>query len=211
MTDQTINPFELLGVTPTSELSQAQQAFRELAVVTHPDKGGSAGQMRVLLNAYRFVKEGLTSVKESQSAMDYSMDELEEQFKEFCQVEGPVMTEEIERECIKEITGFDVTAFNQRFDKEHGIIAAVKEGYGDLMDAPEDKPMKPLHRELIVYKEPEFTDPAEDLVPMNDYVNVFNEVKEDIDNQIEINKHKIDASVNEQFEIEKQLRNTDIP
>ena len=51
-----IDPYALLGLTPKeATLDQARRAYYELALVTHPDKGGSASDMRVVAAAYKQV------------------------------------------------------------------------------------------------------------------------------------------------------------
>lgn len=58
----TIDPFELLGLSAsTSSVDDAAAAFRDLALVMHPDKGGSARDMAVLVKAHQFVKLSIRS------------------------------------------------------------------------------------------------------------------------------------------------------
>lgn len=52
-----IDPFELLGLSPVASTCQeATEAFRELLLVVHPDKGGSARDLRVLTEAHQYVQ-----------------------------------------------------------------------------------------------------------------------------------------------------------
>ncbi len=74
-----MNPFDLLGVTIGSTEAEARAAFRELALLAHPDKGGRAEEMRVLMHAYRYVVEQLAAVNHTRTVED-----LERGFAAFC-------------------------------------------------------------------------------------------------------------------------------
>jgi hypothetical protein len=76
---EALNPFDLLGVTIESSESDARLAFRELALLAHPDKGGRAEEMRVLMHAYRYVVQQLAAVNRSTTVED-----LERGFAIFC-------------------------------------------------------------------------------------------------------------------------------
>ena len=66
----TINPFDLLGVTIESTPADARGAFRELALLAHPDKGGRPDEMRALMQAYRYVLEQLEAVNRTTTVED---------------------------------------------------------------------------------------------------------------------------------------------
>jgi len=51
--------WQLLGLTPRSSIGEARRAYYELARIVHPDRGGSADDMRILHEAYRWVYEQL--------------------------------------------------------------------------------------------------------------------------------------------------------
>lgn len=196
-----INPFDLLGVTPTSPVEDASRAFRELVLVVHPDKGGDDRQLHALVTAYRFVKEGLSAVAVSkQLGTGKTMAQLESEFAEFCRAAQPSLTE-VDDEIKALISGdsvangFDIHGFNRRFDADHGLLAPVPEGYGHLMlrhnrttdEGPQDESVEseetiePFYREIVVFKEPipiPSGGGSEDMVPTHDYVNVFNATKE---------------------------------
>ena len=76
---EALNPFDLLGVTIASTEAEARASFRELALLAHPDKGGQAAEMRVLMHAYRYVVEQLGAVNRTRTVED-----LERGFATFC-------------------------------------------------------------------------------------------------------------------------------
>lgn len=52
-----VDPFALLGVTDDeTDLEKVTSAFRSLVLLVHPDKGGSATDLKVVTCAYGFVK-----------------------------------------------------------------------------------------------------------------------------------------------------------
>lgn len=53
----TIDPFELLGVDADVDITELSNAFKELCLIVHPDKGGTSSDMRVVTCAYEFVKK----------------------------------------------------------------------------------------------------------------------------------------------------------
>ena len=55
----TFDPWKLLGVKTTSSIDEVRRAYYRLAMLVHPDKGGSAEDMRVLYEAYKWVYKQL--------------------------------------------------------------------------------------------------------------------------------------------------------
>lgn len=47
------SPFELLGLADTASQDEVRQAWRRLAALHHPDKGGDAAEFTKLSAAYR--------------------------------------------------------------------------------------------------------------------------------------------------------------
>lgn len=55
-----VDPYALLGVDDKeTDLDKVTSAFRSLVLLVHPDKGGSASDLRVVTCAYAFVKRSL--------------------------------------------------------------------------------------------------------------------------------------------------------
>lgn len=79
--DDIINPFELLGLDhKTCTINDVRKAYRNLAFVCHPDKGGAAQDMRTVHIAYKWVTKQLTEVNEKGNE---SYEDKEKAFKEF--------------------------------------------------------------------------------------------------------------------------------
>ena len=74
-----LDPFALLGVTIDSSPEEAKSAFRAIALVVHPDKGGSPEEMKVLIKSYKFVMRQLNLVNRTKV-----VDDLEKEFADFC-------------------------------------------------------------------------------------------------------------------------------
>lgn len=53
------DPWQLLGLKSTSTVDEARRAYYRLAVIMHPDKGGSAEDMRILYEAYKWIYQQL--------------------------------------------------------------------------------------------------------------------------------------------------------
>lgn len=79
--DNIINPFELLGLDhKTCTLNDVRKAYRNLAFVCHPDKGGAAQDMRIVHTAYKWISTQLTEVRDRGCE---SYEDKEKAFKDF--------------------------------------------------------------------------------------------------------------------------------
>jgi hypothetical protein len=152
--DSTINPFELLGLTIDSSVEESRAAFRGLALLAHPDKGGRPDEMRALLNAFRYVERQLKAVNRTTTVED-----LERQFKEFSRTS---VSEDIMSPWIRDLiidpsdatdssnSVFDIDRFNELFEmenetrkKEDGEEEDGDNG-DDAEDAAEKKDTSPI-------------------------------------------------------------------
>jgi DnaJ-class molecular chaperone len=61
----TMTPFEVLGLAVSATQQDAETAFRRLAQVHHPDKGGDAERFKQINEAWRQVKNGWRPAKEA--------------------------------------------------------------------------------------------------------------------------------------------------
>ncbi|MBL8952613.1 MAG: J domain-containing protein [Myxococcaceae bacterium] len=62
------DPYRLLGVSKSDSPERIRERYRELALVTHPDRGGSVDRMRQLNDAYERIaqhREGLSRASPS--------------------------------------------------------------------------------------------------------------------------------------------------
>jgi len=80
-TDTVINPYKLLGINPYNPcMDSLKKNFRTLALICHPDKGGSEQSMRTLYNAYIYIKYQFQNCETNRK----SFEELEQEFEMFC-------------------------------------------------------------------------------------------------------------------------------
>jgi len=138
-----VDPFKLLGVSYKDSREDVRTNFKNLALLCHPDKGGSKEEMEVLYGAYRYV---LGQIEYGEHGR--TMEEEEEMFKKFMeeQVKVPVpsmfeiMTDEANRR------------FNDAWEENEGerMGMCYENHYGDKMDAEPDI----FTRQMIEYKEP---------------------------------------------------------
>jgi hypothetical protein len=175
----TLDPFELLGLDHARCSSDvARAAFRDLALLVHPDKGGSATDMRVLTSAHRYVQKCLVDGDGS------NMDRMAKMsFSEFFEKEddGSDFNRELGRPDAGATPAFDLAEFNRIYEASnpHAIYVGpakddpttgevVKmaagtggagEGYGDGM-----LPRMELEEALALASDPESVD-RHDLPP----------------------------------------------
>lgn len=118
--DATLDPYALLGVTIASTCQQVRKAYYELALHAHPDKGGSAEQMRIVHNAYAYVIHQIAGVNRT-----VTYEDLEKDFADFCasQTQRPPSLADIRADA------FDLPRFNDLFEiaRTEGDAAAAVE------------------------------------------------------------------------------------
>ena len=158
----TINPYDLLGLTVDSTVDEAKAAFRDLALIVHPDKGGRPSDFRVLLDAFRYVEAQLGAIN-----VTSTVESLEADFAAFCEAQKDDAGAESLRSVLHRVGPdaaagqgaggdgggedifFDAHRFNACFDaallsgavrdEYAGLQGGVgnEDGYGDRMVASE--------------------------------------------------------------------------
>lgn len=53
----TLNPYEILKIPNCSDISIVKKAFKELALIYHPDKGGDKDKFEIIYKAYNFLSD----------------------------------------------------------------------------------------------------------------------------------------------------------
>ena len=156
-----INPYSLLGLKNTCNISELKQNYYNMSLLTHPDKGGSASDFQIVNSAYKYIKNQIEDIRE------VSYEELEQAFEDFCKAQ-----ENKKNPCFYEVyeeTNDWLNEFNRRFEKDCKIdaINPLMKGYGDLLDKSEVKleydetdncleTQNKFSRELLEYEEPNF-------------------------------------------------------
>ena len=215
-----INPYNLLGVSTQSSVSELKKNYYNLALICHPDRGGNKDDMQQLYSCYKYVLEQLSGVRND------SYEDAEEALKKFyeLQKEEPLPTfYNIHVECQEWLQ-----KFNQEFEKlKLEETNPFDGGYGEFMDKSESnenyqdvetqEPQKIFVTDVIEYKEPNSfnnfvtkhpinSKKIEDFscltnnMNMNDYKNAYSKYPE-----MEIDESKYNGNIMDKYE--KELKN----
>lgn len=75
-----IQPYELFGLTSKASASEVRKAYYNMALLCHPDRGGSAEDMTIINAAYEWICRGLVGVASvPEASIEY--DELLAEYK----------------------------------------------------------------------------------------------------------------------------------
>ena len=113
MSSSHINPYELLGVTPKSTLDEIKKAYYSLALIMHPDKGGSPTEMHILKTAYNWIREQITPV-ETNPFKDY--ESIQQNFDDFIKQQDETKPPPLTT-ILAESIGFEFIKFTQLYDR----------------------------------------------------------------------------------------------
>jgi hypothetical protein len=86
--DTHISPYDLFGLSHKATLDEVRRAYYEMALLAHPDKGGSAADMHLINAAYAWIKKGLEYVIGDIVAADVPYADL---LKEYTDTSGSEM------------------------------------------------------------------------------------------------------------------------
>ena len=104
-----LNPYEFLGLSPSSSLDELRKAYHDMSLLMHPDKGGSAQEMHILITAYKWIKEQL------QYKSDKNYETIQLEFDEFIQKQNnekpPPLTH-----ILAETIGFEYNKFKNLYN-----------------------------------------------------------------------------------------------
>jgi len=106
-----LNPFQFLGLTIESTLTDLKKVYYELSLYCHPDKGGKAEDMIILHNCYLYVKKQL--LVKSEDNLEDVYNTLETDFETFCKEQKN--TPPLFREIFDESNDF-IKKFNETFE-----------------------------------------------------------------------------------------------
>lgn len=150
-----LDPFKLLGVEYGSSTDEARKRYYELAMLAHPDRGGTPEQMRTLHDAYCFVK---TQLALNETSKPY--EELQREFAEFCehQKNEPPPFADIYAEA------FDLPRFRELFANSAVVDGAFAPGGyevvpstatpGEYVPEPPAESVTPFETRVVEYREP---------------------------------------------------------
>ena len=75
-----LNPLALLGVTENSSFNELKRNYYNMALLCHPDKGGSNDDMHIVQMAYNYCKEQFITKENKETTYE----QLEHEFDDFC-------------------------------------------------------------------------------------------------------------------------------
>lgn len=175
-----LNPYSLLGVSVGSTCQEVRRAYYELAMHAHPDKGGSADQMRVVQAAYEYVMRQVAAVDRSKPTVEL-YEHAEQEFKRFCEdqvskkpppcfsdifaeAHGQPTFNQLWEEARREGLGEDLDPASHHGGYGHLMAASVAPEVAEFSASPEYSPdivisdvSEPLHipKTVALYVEPE--------------------------------------------------------
>lgn len=136
-----INPYELLGVTIDSPMKELKSAFYSLALLLHPDRGGTSEEMIVLQSSYDWIKSQILNTEENKKTFEELMSSYTlSNITSFSDIFDEVV--------------FDTKKFNACFESLN-ISSNVNDGYGNDMDAIGEYKEFIDDTTLVEYKEPD--------------------------------------------------------
>lgn len=146
------NPFQILQVSPTDNLNTIREAFKQQALMHHPDRGGNPFMFDLCKRAYNDIYKYKTQQQKQLRKEKRTISSLE---AERVSSYGPTLDKGQQKHLER---NFNKIFKNVRVETPHDI------GYGDMMDrsskAREDNPKlsranKFKQNQLIVYEEPQ--------------------------------------------------------
>ena len=67
-----INPYQILGISSQSSISEIKEAYKKLALIHHPDKGGNPDNFKLLKKCYKYV----STVKKNENSKINTIDDF---------------------------------------------------------------------------------------------------------------------------------------
>ena len=141
------NPFELLGVTYKSSVKNLREQYKNLALIMHPDKGGSQDDMIKLHQSYVFIKEQLEFGEH-----DKTYEGLEDEFDNFIKIQaknGPKLPSLLDIIHDDNFTEKFNDAFEKEKEKDNIYPLTYQRGYENELKNDIIK-----EKAVIIYKEP---------------------------------------------------------
>ena len=147
-----LNPYALLGVTVNSTFNELKRNYYNMALMCHPDKGGSGDDMHIVLMAYNYCKEQL----EKKEAFAVFCKNQEAQLPTFSSVYEE--TSDWIKDFNREFEGLNMNNGGSSNSNNNSVGDVVmndpfKDGYGDLMDIGDEENADEKSVELIDYND----------------------------------------------------------
>lgn len=174
MYNESINPYQLLGLNSNSTLNELRKSYYELSKLCHPDRGGNNEEMYMLHKSYLYVKQELENCKDK-SIKDYNY--IINEFETFCNQQDIEKLDTFYNIYLN-MNDF-MKDFNKKFEELKKEELNINKGYGDLMvqsniinynkqnlddminqyaniDETQKQLKSDFKSDIIIYKEPAF-------------------------------------------------------
>jgi curved DNA-binding protein CbpA len=137
-----INPYELLGINIKRKdltMKHVKKAYFEMALLCHPDKGGNESDMKVVQEAYEFIRD---QMKNTSVLTENKINEIEKEFKIYCETQEKTIppfpdiynnVQEWQKNFNKKFEE-DIKKNKNRYDEYGYSYCSAPDGYGDEMD-----------------------------------------------------------------------------
>lgn len=140
-----LDPYLLFGLEQDFTKKDLQLAYYELALLVHPDKGGSKEEMQTVQKAYKILKKGFELKEKDKSLEEYTDEIYENDLKDIDSLTIPSFMEIYEEAHDKFIQ-----KFNESFDVSEGLLASP--GYDKFMVKSETEELHDFPtREIVAY------------------------------------------------------------
>jgi curved DNA-binding protein CbpA len=136
-----INPYELLGIDIKRKdltMKHVKKAYFEMALLCHPDKGGNESDMKVVQEAYEFIRD---QMKNTSVLTDDNINKIENEFKKYCETQEktipsfPDIYNNVQEWQKKFNEQFEKDKKNKEKYDEYGYsYCSSPDGYGNEMD-----------------------------------------------------------------------------
>lgn len=121
-----VSPYEILQISTDATLEEIKNAYRSLAKIHHPDKGGDAQIFKTIKVAFQMVIDNIkkgTPITKQTSSTFMEMKEASQNFQQVQKTMDP-------QEFLGPNTEFDQNVFNQKFvqnsnDKEDYLLSLI--------------------------------------------------------------------------------------
>lgn len=113
-----MDPYKILGLSRDFNEQQLKDAFKRLAMTTHPDKGGNEHLFNIVVASFKLLNKQLNARKS-----DKQYEELKRNFQKEKSTPAPPMDP---------ANGFNLNRFNQVF-QENRLATVADSGYNDFL------------------------------------------------------------------------------
>jgi len=144
----TLDPFRILE-KKNYTLPELRQKYKKLAIIHHPDKGGSSDTFNILMTSYEYIGDIIERLK-----ADKTHTELKNDYQTASKKETPKTNTQLSEFCKKD--NFDLNKFNHIYEQTK-FKTNVDDGYGNIMtDSSKERDDIEIQNTIGTYKKQTF-------------------------------------------------------